>query len=270
LRVNIISNKPGPKFKSTTKNNKTMLKIRNLKCYYGRIMAIKGVSLSVGEGELVSLIGANGSGKSTLLQAICGLLSGWEGELVFKNDSLKGLRPPSIVQKGISLVPEGRLIFPPLSVLDNLKLGAYTRYRKKQHSEIAQDLEMVMTLFPVLKERIRQAAGTLSGGEQQMLAIGRALMARPSLLVLDEPSMGLAPLLVDKILKTLVQLRENGITILLVEQNAQAALKIADRGYVLETGRVVLQGNAEDLLADDEVKRAYLGKDYGEFYEGRG
>jgi branched-chain amino acid transport system ATP-binding protein len=247
-----------------------MLKIRNLKCYYGRIMAIKGVSLSVGEGELVSLIGANGSGKSTLLQAICGLLSGWEGELVFKNDSLKGLRPPSIVQKGISLVPEGRLIFPPLSVLDNLKLGAYTRYRKKQHSEIAQDLERIMTLFPILKERIRQAAGTLSGGEQQMLAIGRALMARPSLLVLDEPSMGLAPLLVDKILKTLVQLRENGITILLVEQNAQAALKIADRGYVLETGRVVLQGNAEDLLADDEVKRAYLGKDYGEFYEGRG
>jgi branched-chain amino acid transport system ATP-binding protein len=247
-----------------------MLKIRNLKCFYGRIMAIKGVSLSVGEGELVSLIGANGSGKSTLLQAICGLLSGWEGELVFKNDSLKGLRPPSIVQKGISLVPEGRLIFPPLSVLDNLKLGAYTRYRKKQHNEIAQDLERIMTLFPVLKERVRQAAGTLSGGEQQMLAIGRALMARPSLLVLDEPSMGLAPLLVDKILKTLVQLREDGITILLVEQNAQAALKIADRGYVLETGRVVLQGNAEDLLADDEVKRAYLGKDYGEFYEGRG
>jgi branched-chain amino acid transport system ATP-binding protein len=247
-----------------------MLKIRNLKCFYGRIMAIKGVSLSVGEGELVSLIGANGSGKSTLLQAICGLLSGWEGELVFKNDSLKGLRPPAIVQKGISLVPEGRLIFPPLSVLDNLKLGAYTRYRKKKYNEIAQDLERIMTLFPVLKERIRQAAGTLSGGEQQMLAIGRALMARPSLLVLDEPSMGLAPLLVDKILKTLVQLRENGITILLVEQNAQAALKIADRGYVLETGRVVLQGNAEDLLADDEVKRAYLGKDYGEFYEGRG
>jgi branched-chain amino acid transport system ATP-binding protein len=247
-----------------------MLKIRNLKCFYGRIMAIKGVSLSVGEGELVSLIGANGSGKSTLLQAICGLLSGWEGELIFKNDSLKGLRPPSIVQKGISLVPEGRLIFPPLSVLDNLKLGAYTRYRKKQHNEIAQDLERIMTLFPVLKERIRQAAGTLSGGEQQMLAIGRALMAKPSLLVLDEPSMGLAPLLVDKILKTLVQLREEGITILLVEQNAQAALKIADRGYVLETGRVVLQGNAEDLLADDEVKRAYLGKDYEEFYEGRG
>ncbi len=246
-----------------------MLRIRNLKCFYGRIMAIKGVSLSVSEGELVSLIGANGSGKSTLLQAICGLLSGWEGELLFRDKSLKGLKPPVIVERGISLVPEGRLIFPPLSVLDNLKLGAYTRYRKKEHKQIAADLEMVMELFPVLKDRTGQAAGTLSGGEQQMLAIGRALMARPSLLLLDEPSMGLAPLMVEKILKTLVQLRENGLTILLVEQNAQAALKISDRGYVLETGRIVLQGRAEDLLADDEVKRAYLGKDYGEFCDGR-
>lgn len=232
-------------------------------------MAIKGVSLSVAQGELVSLIGANGSGKSTLLQAIVGLLPGWEGKMSFWDNSLKGLAPPAIVQKGISLVPEGRLIFPPLTVLDNLKLGAYTRYRKKQHREITQDLEMVMTLFPILKERSHQAAGTLSGGEQQMLAIGRALMSKPTLLLLDEPSMGLAPILADRILQTLVQLRENGITILLVEQNAQAALKIADRGYVLETGRVVLQGSAQDLLADDEVKRAYLGKDYGEFYEGR-
>jgi branched-chain amino acid transport system ATP-binding protein len=246
-----------------------MLRIRNLKCFYGRIMAIKGVSLSVSEGELVSLIGANGSGKSTLLQAICGLLSGWEGELLFRDKSLKGLKPPVIVERGISLVPEGRLIFPPLAVLDNLKLGAYTRYRKKEHKQIAADLDMVMALFPVLKDRASQAAGTLSGGEQQMLAIGRALMARPSLLLLDEPSMGLAPLMVEKILKTLVQLRENGLTILLVEQNAQAALKISDRGYVLETGRIVLQGRAEDLLADDEVKRAYLGKDYGEFCDGR-
>ncbi len=246
-----------------------MLRMRNLKCFYGRIMAIKGVSISVSEGELVSLIGANGSGKSTLLQAICGLLSGWEGELVFRDNSLKGLKPPLIVERGISLVPEGRLIFPPISVLDNLKLGAYTRYRKKEHKQIAADLDMVMELFPVLKDRSSQSAGTLSGGEQQMLAIGRALMARPSLLLLDEPSMGLAPLMVEKILKTLVQLRENGLTILLVEQNAQAALKISDRGYVLETGRVVLQGRAEDLLADDEVKRAYLGKDYGEFYDGR-
>lgn len=232
-------------------------------------MAVKGVSLSVAKGELVSLIGANGSGKSTLLQAICGLLSGWKGEILFQNVSTRDMDPPGIVKKGISMVPEGRLIFPPLSVLDNLKLGAYTMYRRKQQNKVAQDLEMVMELFPVLKERIHQPAGTLSGGEQQMLAIGRSLMARPLLLVLDEPSMGLAPLLVDKILKTLVGLRKNGLTILLVEQNATAALKISDRGYVLETGRVVLQGTAADLLADEEVKRAYLGKDYEQFYEGR-
>ncbi len=246
-----------------------MLKIRNLKCYYGRILAIKGVSLSVAKGELVSLIGANGSGKSTLLQAICGLLSGWKGEILFQNISVRGMDPAGIVKKGISMVPEGRLIFPPLSVLDNLKLGAYTMYRRRHQNKVAQDLDMVMELFPVLKERIHQPAGTLSGGEQQMLAIGRSLMARPLLLLLDEPSMGLAPLLVDKILKTLIRLRENGLTILLVEQNATEALKIADRGYVLETGRVVLQGMAADLLADEEVKRAYLGKDYEQFYEGR-
>ncbi|MBW2592113.1 MAG: ABC transporter ATP-binding protein [Deltaproteobacteria bacterium] len=246
-----------------------MLQIKNLKCYYGRIMAIKGVSLSVRQGELVSLIGANGAGKSTLLQAVCGLLEHWEGEIKFEGRGLHTLDSSQIVKNGISLVPEGRMIFPPLSVVDNLKLGAYTMYRRKMHAEVKQDLEMVLDLFPVLHARIHQAAGTLSGGEQQMLAIARALMARPKLLLLDEPSMGLAPLLVEKILATLVKLRENGITILLVEQNAQAALKIADRGYVLETGSVVLQGPAEYLLNDDEVKRAYLGKDYKEFYEGR-
>ncbi|MDM8516553.1 ABC transporter ATP-binding protein [Desulfobacterales bacterium HSG16] len=245
-----------------------MLKVRNLKCYYGRIMAIKGVSLSVRQGELITIIGANGSGKSTLLQAICGLLPGWEGEILFEEEQIKGLDPPAIVNRGICLVPEGRLIFGPLSVMDNLKLGAYTMYRKKRHDRIEQDLSMIMELFPILKERSRQAAGTLSGGEQQMLAIGRALMARPRLLVLDEPSMGLAPLLVEKILETLVNLKEQGLTILLVEQNAQAALKISDRGYVLETGKMVLQGRSSDLLADVEVKRAYLGKDYDEFYEG--
>lgn len=247
----------------------TMLRIRNLKCYYGRIMAIKGVTISVKQGELITLIGANGSGKSTLLEAICGLLPTWDGEILFENTSLEGLDPPEIVKKGISMVPEGRLIFPPLSVLDNLKLGAYTVYRRKQHAQVKQDLEKIMELFPILRDRAGQPGGTLSGGEQQMLAIGRALMARPRLLVLDEPSMGLAPLLVEKILETLQVLRGEGLTILLVEQNAQAALKIADRGYVLETGRVVLQGEAADLLADVEVKRAYLGKDYGEFYEGR-
>jgi branched-chain amino acid transport system ATP-binding protein len=246
-----------------------MLRIKNLRCYYGRIMAIKGVSLSVRQGELITLIGANGSGKSTLLEAVCGLLSSWKGEILFENKPMNGMGPPAIVSRGISLVPEGRLIFPPLSVMDNLKLGAYTRYRRKQHDAVDQDLEKILTLFPILKEREDQAAGTLSGGEQQMLAIGRALMARPRLLLLDEPSMGLAPMLVEKILDTLVLLKSQGLTILLVEQNAQAALKIADRGYVLETGKVVLEGPAADLLSDVEVKRAYLGKDYEEFYEGR-
>jgi branched-chain amino acid transport system ATP-binding protein len=232
-------------------------------------MAIKGVSLSVRPGELVTLIGANGAGKSTLLSAICGLLPTWKGEINFQDRSLKGADPPDIVGRGISLVPEGRLIFPPLSVLDNLKLGAYTRLRKKERAKVEEDLERVVEMFPILKERARQPAGTLSGGEQQMLAIGRALMARPRLLALDEPSMGLAPLIVEQILGTLQNLKSEGLTILLVEQNAQAALQIADRGYVLETGKVVLQGATRDLLTDVEVKRAYLGKDYEEFYDGR-
>jgi branched-chain amino acid transport system ATP-binding protein len=247
-----------------------MLRLRNLKCYYGKIRAISGVSLSVRQGELTALIGANGAGKSTLLQAICGLIPHWEGEIDFEKTSLRGMKPPAIVQRGISLVPEGRLLFAPMSVLDNLRLGAYLRYRSREHHQhIAEDLESVMELFPVLRERADQPAGTLSGGEQQMVAIARALMARPRLLLLDEPSMGLAPFLVKLILDTLVQLKEQGMTILLIEQNARAALKIADRGYVLENGRIVLDGVAEDLLADQEVKRAYLGKDYREFYEGR-
>ncbi|OQY11155.1 MAG: branched-chain amino acid ABC transporter ATP-binding protein [Desulfobacteraceae bacterium 4572_19] len=242
-----------------------MLRIKNLKCYYGGIEAIKGVSLSVKEGELISIIGANGSGKSTLLSAICGILSDWKGDILFENKSLQGLAPPDIVNRGISLVPEGRQIFAPLSVLDNLKLGAYTMYRKGEKKRVDKDLQTIMDMFPILQERSEQLSGTLSGGEQQMLAIGRALMARPKLLVLDEPSMGLAPKIVDMILTTLENLRNNGVTILLVEQNARAALKIADRGYVLETGSMVLQGSASELLVDDEVKRAYLGKDYGDF-----
>jgi len=246
-----------------------MLRIRNLKCYYGRIRAINGVSLSVRPKELIALIGANGAGKSTMLQTIAGLLPHWEGEIQLEKESLQGLKPPGIVKRGISLVPEGRMLFPPMSVLDNLKLGAYLRYRRREHSQIAEDLEMVLDLFPVLRERAKQPAGTLSGGEQQMVAIGRALMARPRLLLLDEPSMGLAPFLVRTILNILVQLREQGMTILLVEQNARAALQIADRGYVLENGRIVLDGPAADLLADQDVKRAYLGKDYREFNEGR-
>jgi branched-chain amino acid transport system ATP-binding protein len=246
-----------------------MLRIRNLKCFYGRIQAINGVSLSVHAGELIALIGANGAGKSTLLQAICGLLPGWQGDIQFEKESLKGLTPPYMVQRGISMVPEGRMIFPPLSVMDNLRLGAYLRYRQKQRQAIEADLETIWGLFPILRERARQAAGTLSGGEQQMLAIARALMARPRLLLLDEPSMGLAPLLVQRILETLVQLRDQGLTILLVEQNARAALQVADRGYVLETGRMVMEGTAAELLADQDLKRAYLGRDYREFCEGR-
>jgi branched-chain amino acid transport system ATP-binding protein len=247
-----------------------MLRIRNLKCYYGKIRAINGASLSVRPGELITLIGANGAGKSTLLQAVCGLIPHWEGEIELDKASLRGFKAQAIVQRGLSLVPEGRLLFPPLSVLDNLRLGAYLRYRRRsEHPAIAEDLERVMDLFPVLRERTGQPAGTLSGGEQQMLAIGRALMARPRMLLLDEPSMGLAPFLVRLILDTLLQLKKEGMTILLIEQNARAALQIADRGYVLENGRIVLDGTAADLLADQDVKRAYLGKDYREFYEGR-
>ena len=243
--------------------------MRNVKCYYGKIRAINGVSLSVRAGELIALIGANGAGKSTLLQTLCGLIPRWEGEILFERESLSGLKPQAIVKRGMCLVPEGRLLFPPMSVLENLKLGAYLRYRRRENEAIREDLETVMDLFPILRERAKQPAGTLSGGEQQMIAIARALMARPRLLLLDEPTMGLAPFLVRMILDTLVQLKERGITVLLVEQNARAALQIADRGYVLENGRIVLEGAAVDLLADQDVKRAYLGRDYREFCEGR-
>jgi branched-chain amino acid transport system ATP-binding protein len=246
-----------------------MLRIKNLICSYGSITAVHGVSLSVQEGELISIIGANGAGKSSLLLAISGLLKNWSGEILFRDKPLKGMSPPAIVRSGISMVPEGRQIFGPLSVMDNLKMGAYTMYRKGMKAEVENDLALVMDMFPILQERADQLAGTLSGGEQQMLAIGRALMARPRLLILDEPSMGLAPKIVDLIFNTIENMRNQGVTILLVEQNARAALKIADRGYVLETGKMVLQGSADELLVDDDVKRAYLGQDYGDFYDGR-
>ncbi|MBF0573087.1 MAG: ABC transporter ATP-binding protein [Desulfamplus sp.] len=246
-----------------------MLRIKNLRCSYGSIIAVQGVSLSVRQGELISIIGANGSGKSTLLLAISGLLTTWEGEIIFQEQTLKGMSPPAVVRQGISMVPEGRQIFSPLTVMDNLKMGAYTMYRKGLKRQVEQDFEMIMDMFPILKERANQLAGTLSGGEQQMLAIGRALMARPRLLILDEPSMGLAPKIVEMIFDTIQNLRKEGVTILLVEQNARAALKISDRGYVLETGKMVLEGSAKELLVDDDVKRAYLGKDYGNFYDGR-
>ncbi len=246
-----------------------MLRIKNLKCSYGSITAVHGVSLSVKEGELISIIGANGAGKSSLLLTICGLMKTWSGEILFRGKPLKGMSPPAIVRSGISMVPEGRQIFSPLSVMDNLKMGAYTMYRKGMKAEVEEDFQLVLDMFPILRERADQLAGTLSGGEQQMLAIGRALMARPRLLVLDEPSMGLAPKFVDMIFNTIETLRDQGVTILLVEQNARAALKISDRGYVLETGKMVLQGSAEELLVDDDVKRAYLGQDYGDFCDGR-
>jgi len=242
-----------------------MLAIRNLTCHYGGIQALSGVSLSVAEGEMVALIGANGAGKTTLLSAICGLVPKFSGDMDFCGSRIRGLSTQKITSLGISMVPEGRLIFQALSVTDNLSLGAYLRHRQKDRFGIAADTKKMYELFPVLYDRRKQAAGTLSGGEQQMLAIGRALMARPKLLLLDEPSMGLAPLVVRMIFDTLRQLKNEGLTIMLVEQNAQAALALADRGYVLETGLLVLTGPAQRLLADEEVKRAYLGKDYSTF-----
>jgi len=246
-----------------------MLIVRNLRAGYGRIEALHGVSLSVRHGEIVAIVGANGAGKSTLLRAVAGLIVPWQGEVLFEDRSLAGMKPPTIVAAGIGLVPEGRWLFPPMSVLDNLRLGAYVRLRRGEKEAVREDLERVFALFPILAERRKQPAGSLSGGEQQMLAIARALMSRPKMLLLDEPSTGLAPLLVEKIFETIVQLNGEGITFLLVEQNARAALAVANRGYVLETGRMVLQGRAQELLEDHEVKRAYLGKDYREFAEGR-
>jgi branched-chain amino acid transport system ATP-binding protein len=246
-----------------------MLTIRNLRGGYGRIEVLHGVSLSVRPGEVVALVGANGAGKSTLLKAVSGLLPHWTGEILFEGRELSGKKPPEIVAMGVGLVPEGRWIFPPMSVVDNLRLGAYLRLRRGDKQGVEEELQRVYQLFPILAERRNQPAGTLSGGEQQMLAIGRALMTRPRLLLLDEPTTGLAPLLVEKIFQIIARLRHEGLTFLLVEQNAQGALSLADRGYVLETGRMVLQGRARDLLEDQEVKRAYLGRDYKEFVEGR-
>ena len=245
-----------------------MLKIRNLYAYYGSVQALSGVTCHINAGEVVALIGANGAGKTTLLNAVCGLVRR-EGEILFSGRSLTGLAPEEIVGWGISQVPEGRQLFAPMTVAENLELGAYRRRRRGAREAIQADLERVFTLFPRLQDRLQQQAGTMSGGEQQMLAIGRALMARPRLLLLDEPSLGLAPLVVEDILATLSVLRQEGVTILLVEQNARAALKVADRANVLETGRIILGGAARDLLSDRQVTRAYLGRDYKEFTEGR-
>ena len=246
-----------------------MLRLKNINTFYGKVHALKNISLHLTEGEIVTLIGANGAGKTTILNTISGVTPASSGDLLFCKEPVGTLASDRIVQLGISQVPEGRQVFKPMTVEENLDLGAYLRYRARgKRSEVQKDKEEVFQLFPRLEERRNQAAGTMSGGEQQMLAIGRALMARPRLLLLDEPSMGLAPLVVQEIFRVLGRLRdERGVTILLVEQNAKAALKLADRGYVLETGKVILEGEADELLENSEVKRAYLGKDKKEIWE---
>ena len=234
----------------------TMLTINDINVFYGAIHAIKGVSLEVNEGEIVTLIGANGAGKSTILRTISGLLKPKTGSIQFEGQEIAGMPAHEIVKTGISQVPEGRRIFAEMSVLENLELGAFTR---KDKDGIKADMELVFERFPRLKERIGQLAGTLSGGEQQMLAMGRALMSRPRLLLLDEPSMGLAPLLIKEIFAIIQDINKTGTTVLLVEQNANMALSIAHRAYVLETGRITLSGDAKALAASDEVRKAYLG-----------
>ena len=234
-----------------------MLKLDNINLYYGVIHALKNISLEVEQGEIVTLIGANGAGKTSTLRAISGLEPIKSGNITFKGSPLNKVPSNKIVSLGLSHVPEGRRVFPELTVMENLELGAYLR---KDKAGIKQDLEMVFSKFPRLKEREKQAAGTLSGGEQQMLAIGRALMNRPEMLLLDEPSMGLAPLVVKDIFDTIVEINKSGTTVLLVEQNSNMALAIAHRAYVLETGKMVTYGNAQDLLNDSAIKNAYLGE----------
>jgi branched-chain amino acid transport system ATP-binding protein len=234
-----------------------LLKLDNVKTYYGNIRALKGISLEVNEGEIVCLIGGNGAGKSTTLMTISGVLIPVDGDVLYQGQSIVSVRPDNIVQMGICQVPEGRMIFPLLSVMENLDLGAYLR---KDKDGIKQDINRVFELFPVLRERSKQAGGTLSGGEQQMLAIGRALMAQPRLLLLDEPSLGLAPILVDTIFDIIRQINEQGTTILLVEQNAQLALQYSHRGYVIETGEIALADDSAQLLKNEQVKKAYLGE----------
>lgn len=234
-----------------------MLEIKDLQVYYGMIQAIKGVSFEVNQGEVIALIGANGAGKTTILHTITGLLSPKNGSIFFEGKDITKIAPHKIVSMGMAHVPEGRRVFAQLSVLQNLKMGAYTR---KDKEEIEQTLRTVYDRFPRLEERKHQLAGTLSGGEQQMLAMGRALMSHPKIILMDEPSMGLSPIFVNEIFDIIEQVSKSGTTVLLVEQNAKKALSIADRAYVLETGNIVLEGNANDLLNDDSIKKAYLGE----------
>ena len=234
-----------------------MLEIKNLEVYYGMIQAIKGISFEVNEGEVIALIGANGAGKTTTLHAVTGLIPAKAGEIIFDGKNVAKIPGHKIVSMGMAHVPEGRRVFAELSVYQNLKMGAYTR---KDKDEIAGNLEMVYKRFPRLKERKNQMAGTLSGGEQQMLAMGRALMSQPKIILMDEPSMGLSPIFVNEIFDIIREVSAAGTTVLLVEQNAKKALSIADRAHVLETGRITLQGDAKELMNDESVKKAYLGE----------
>ncbi|MBI5195658.1 MAG: ABC transporter ATP-binding protein [Nitrospirae bacterium] len=242
-----------------------MLLLRDVRTFYGNIEAVKGINLYVDKGEIICLIGSNGAGKSTALMTISGVLKPKTGSVIFKGEEIHGMPPHKIVARGISQVPEGRRIFPKLTVMENLEMGAYSVNSEqftvnRRQSTVNSQLATVFELFPVLKERQKQPGGTLSGGEQQMLAIGRALMSAPKLLLLDEPSLGLAPIIVGKIFKTIRELNAEGLTILLVEQNAKAALRLAHRAYVLESGKIVKEGKGGDLLYDSDIKKAYLGE----------
>lgn len=238
-----------------------MLKLRNVEAGYGKLKVLRHVSMHVNDGEIVTIIGANGAGKTTLLHTISGLIKPMAGQMEFKKQDIAGMQPEKRVFAGVALVPEGRQVFATMSVHENLVLGGFVRHRKGLSDELAREFQHVYSLFPRLKEREAQLAGTLSGGEQQMLAIARALMSGPKLIMMDEPSMGLAPLIVREIFNVISRLRDEGKTVLLVEQNAKASLKVADRGYVLENGRVILQGPASELLENRDVQRAYLGRD---------
>jgi len=233
-----------------------MLSVKDLKVHYGAIQALRGISFNVNEGEIVTLIGSNGAGKTTTLHAVSNIIAKTSGTIIFEGEDITRNPPDAIVKTGLVQVPEGRRVFANLTVKENLEMGAFTR---RDNKEIKRDMEKVYSLFPRLKERMRQLSGTLSGGEQQMLAMGRALMSKPRLLLLDEPSMGLAPILVEEIFSIIKTINENGTTILLVEQNAYKALAIADSAYILETGSVAKEGRAEDLILDEDVKKAYLG-----------
>ncbi len=244
-----------------------MLRLTSVAAAYGRITALRRISMHVAKGEIVAVIGANGAGKTTLLDTICGVMAPQTGSIKFDEQEVAGVAPERLVQMGMSHAPQGRQLFPDMTVYENLVLGAYRRNRQDKRTQMKDDLERVYSTFPRLEERHSQLAGTLSGGEQQMLAIGRSLMSRPRLLLLDEPSMGLAPLVIRDIFKVISALHKQGTTVLVVEQNAKAALSIAQRGYVIETGRVILEGTAHELERNPEVQRAYLGKGYKQIIE---